>query len=83
MFVVGARGDGELWVFRASGAEAIEAGGKTVQALRFMRQARKTYDTQVDVWLDPALHHLPIKARLSNAEGSDAFELLLRRVDTH
>ena len=30
-------------------------------ALHLRRATARSYDTQVDVWLDPARHHLPVR----------------------
>jgi hypothetical protein len=79
MFVAGARGDGEVWVFAVVGGESVElAGGERVEALKLQRQARRPYDTEVQVWLDPARHHLPVRLRLAVRAGGEASEFLLR-----
>ena len=81
MYVVGARADGDVWVFRSAGAESVETDAGPVAAVKFVREPRRPYDTQVEAWLDPARHHVPLRARLATAgsEG-DALELLLHDV---
>jgi hypothetical protein len=76
MFVTGARGDAEVWAFQVLGVEDVDAGGTVRHTIKLLREPRKPHDTRVEVWLDPAEHHLPVRARLSN--GGDALELLLQ-----
>ena len=80
MFVAGARGDGEVWVFAVVGPETVElADGQRVEALRLQREPRRLYDTQVQVWVDPARHHLPVRLRLTVRANGQGSELLLRQ----
>jgi hypothetical protein len=65
VFVVGTRGDAEAWLFTAVGTEAIELpAGHVPEAVHLRREPRRLYDTTVDVWLDPARQHLPVRAEL-------------------
>jgi hypothetical protein len=48
-----------------------------VEALRLKREPRRPYDTQVEVWMDPAQHHLPVRARLTVLPGGETLELSL------
>lgn len=78
VFVAGSRGDGEVWAFAVQGAQAVELpGGRVEDALLITREPRRPYDTQVEIWLDPARHHLPVRARLTTLPGGDTLELLL------
>ncbi len=76
--VVGARGDAGLWVFRCTGSEALETAAGRIDALRFVREPRGPYDTGVVVWLDPARHHLPVRATLRNGGDGEGLVLQLR-----
>lgn len=76
MYVVGARGDAEVWAFKVQGVEDVATGDSPVQAIKLVREPRKPQDTRVEVWLAPSLHYLPVRARLIN-EGS-ALELLMQ-----
>ncbi len=82
MWVVGARGDLSVWAFSVLAREAVDLPAGTVAAaLRLQREPRKPYDTQVDVWLDPARHHLPVKVRLSIPQTGDSTEFLLQAIE--
>ena len=80
LYVVGARGDADLWVFRYVAHETVDTASGPVRAVKFAREPRGAYDTQVEAWLDPARHHLPVRARLSTSPDGDALELLLREM---
>ncbi|NUZ04191.1 DUF3108 domain-containing protein [Piscinibacter koreensis] len=74
--VVGARSDAGVWVFRSVGPETVETGdGAKVRATKLVREPRDPYDTAVEVWVDPARHHLPVQAK--QRSGKDQFDLLL------
>lgn len=77
LYVVGARGDADLWVFRYVAHESVVTAAGPVPAVKFAREPRGAYDTQVEAWLDPARHHLPVRARLSTSPDGEALELLL------
>ena len=79
LLVVGVRGDAAVWTFRVRAVQALQLpAGEVLAAVHLQREARHPYDTRVDVWLDPARHHLPVRWRLQHrAEGpGTAFELL-------
>lgn len=76
-FVSGARGDADLWRFSVVGLESVRAGGRDVMALKLAREPRKPYDTRVEVWLDPAREHRPVRARLVNGRDDEALDLRL------
>jgi hypothetical protein len=73
LMVIGARGGADVWTFKVIGPERVD----DTPALRLMREARKPYDLQVDVWLDPARGHLPLRAVLAQPEGGTPLELQL------
>lgn len=74
--VIGARGDAAVWVFRFEAAETVSVGAEEVAALKFIREARRPHETQAEVWLDPARHHLPARARLSQPPDGEVLELV-------
>jgi hypothetical protein len=79
LLVVGARGDGSSWSFRSLGKESLSIFGATVDTVHLLREPRSPYDTRVEVWLDPARHHLPIRATLGTTD-EDRLELRLREL---
>jgi len=79
IWVVGTRGDATVWTFTVQGSAALDLpAGRVEAALLLTREPQRPYDTQVQVWLDPARHHLPVQALLrvrGTGEGSE-FRLL-------
>ena len=78
--VVGARGDADVWTFVHAGEEALALPEGSTSTVRLLRAPGRAYDTRAEVWLDPARHYLPVRARLSNASDRDALLLVLREV---
>lgn len=78
IFVVGTRGEAEVWTFDVLGRETLEVpAGAVPGALHLRRSPRRPYDVQVDVWLDPARHHLPVRLRLLLQPAGSGTELSL------
>jgi hypothetical protein len=77
-WVSGARSDLDVWSFESKGSETVSTSVGDITAIKLLREPRKPNDTKVEVWLDPTRHHLPIRARMGNAQGGDALELVLQ-----
>ncbi|MDE2395093.1 MAG: DUF3108 domain-containing protein [Burkholderiales bacterium] len=78
MFVVGARGEGDPWVFEVVASEDLALpAGPVAGALHLRREPRRPYDTQVEVWLDPARSYWPVQVRLAEPRSGDSTEFLL------
>lgn len=82
LLVVGVRGDAAPWVFRVIGMQTLQLpAGEVANALHLQREAQRPYDTRVDVWLDPARHHLPVRLRLQNRADGPGTDFELLRLD--
>jgi hypothetical protein len=79
--VVGARGDAAAWTFEVLGEQVLDTPAGPLPALHLRRVPRGAYDTGAEVWLDPARHHLPVRATLRSG-ADDALELRLRAAVT-
>lgn len=78
LFVVGARGDADVWTFTVEGRETLDLpAGRTADTLRLRREPRKPYDTLGEIWLDPARSHLPVRVLLTVPQSGDSTEFLL------
>lgn len=76
LFVVGSRGDAEVWTFTVQGRAQVDLPGTgQVDSVLLRREPRRTYDTLVEVWLDPARHHLPVRIQLTLRGDSTQFVL--------
>lgn len=75
IWVVGSRGDAEVWTFTVQGRTALELPiGRVEDAVHLKREPRRPYDTQVQVWLDPSRHFMPAQLWLrvrATGEGSE------------
>lgn len=78
LMVIGARGGADVWTFNVVGAEHTG----DVTALKLVREARKPRDVQVEIWLDPARGHMPVRALLTQPEGGAPLELQLQAGST-
>jgi hypothetical protein len=78
IFVAGTRGDGQVWTFTVQGRHDLEAStGSVTGALHLRRAAARPYDSQVDVWLDPGRHHLPVRVLLQFPPASGSTDWAL------
>jgi Protein of unknown function (DUF3108) len=78
LWVVGGRGDAEVWTFTVEDrGPLVLPAGLVADAVILLREPRRPYDQQVRVWLDPARHHLPVQAELRRRGGGDATRLQL------
>lgn len=79
--VVGTRGDAEVWTFTVQGHGPLALPvGAVADAVHLVREPRRPYDTQVQVWLDPARQHLPVQAWLRVRATGEGTELRLLEV---
>lgn len=78
LFVAGVRGDALWWHFVVQSVEPVElATQEVVTAVHLQRLPQHSWDTRVDVWLDPARHHLPVRLQIRNgAAATTEFRLL-------
>ncbi len=80
LFVAGTRGDADAWHFEVLGAAPLQLPAGTVaDALQLRREPARPYDTRVEVWLDPARQHLPVRLRLTTLPGGQPLQLDLDR----
>lgn len=78
LFVAGARGDADIWTFHIDSQEGLDLPTSRVErALHLRREPRKPYDAMVEVWLDPARHHMPVRIRLSVPQTGDSTDFSL------
>ena len=79
MWVVGTRGDAEVWTFTVQGREDLDLPiGRVEGALHLLREPSRPYDTQAQVWLDPSRHLLPVQALLRVRATGEGTEFRLR-----
>jgi hypothetical protein len=65
---VGAR-EAPTWLFEVGGSETLSLPGGELQGIRLTRSPVGEYDQRVELWLAPALGYLPVRLRLTQANG--------------
>ncbi len=70
-------GDAEVWRFEMGTEETLSLPAGELRARRVTRTPRKPFDTQTELWLAPALNHLPARLRITQHNG-DHIEQSLR-----
>ena len=68
---VGTR-DADLWIFKIGEEEQLHLPAGDFIARKLTRNARKPYDDTVELWLAPALGYLPVRFKLTQANGDFA-----------
>ena len=79
LWVAGARGESNVWNFTVQGNEALDLPeGHTGGTLKLLRRPERPFDTQIEVWLDPAREHLPVQLLMALRPGGQTTELRLQ-----
>jgi Protein of unknown function (DUF3108) len=61
--------DIDTWVFELQPAEQLSLPGGEQMALKLIRQPRREFDITVEIWLAPAQGYLPVRIKLTQANG--------------
>ena len=60
--VVGLRGEAREWTFEVMPAQDLQLPiGRVLQAVHLRRAALGPYSGEIELWLDPARHHMPVR----------------------
>lgn len=75
---VGAR-SADVWAFTVEGEEVLDLPAGSLSALKLQRLPRRDhdYDQKAELWLAPSLGYLPVRIRITQANG-DFADLRLR-----
>lgn len=65
----------ESWVFTVGVSEKLGLPGGEMSALRVWREPNGEYDSRVEMWFAPDMGYLPVRIRLSQANGDVADQL--------
>ncbi len=66
--IVGPR-DADTWLFTVGEPETLHLPGGELATLKLTRNPRSEYDQRLELWLAPSLGYLPVRLRLSQANG--------------
>jgi hypothetical protein len=68
----------ELWNFKVGALEPLDLPGGLVSALKLSKEPTVEFDQRIEVWLAPELGYLPVRIRITEANGAFA-DLLWRK----
>lgn len=72
--------DAEPWVWEVLADETLPLAGRELPTAHLLRQPRREHDTRVELWLARTLDYLPVRLRLTLANG-DVADQQLQAVD--
>ncbi len=59
----------EAWVFHVGSLEQLALPGGELKGIRLWRDPLGTYDPKLEIWLAPDMGYLPVRIRLTQANG--------------
>jgi hypothetical protein len=75
---VAGTGDADTWRFEVGDEVMLSLPAGEVRARMLRRLPRKEFDSTVEMWLAPELQHLPVRLRVTQANGDVADQQLNR-----
>lgn len=73
---VAGTGSAEEWRFRTGPLQDLELPAGQVSARKLTREPRHEHDSRIEIWLAPALQHLPVRIRVTEADSGQADQRL-------
>ena len=61
--------DADTWLFSVEADEVLQLPGGEQATLKLLRKPRKEFDQRVELWLAPGLGYLPVRVRITEANG--------------
>ena len=61
--------DADTWLFTVGSEEKIKLPGGELMALKLERKPRQEFDQKVELWLAPTQAYLPVRIRITEANG--------------
>jgi hypothetical protein len=68
----------ELWNFKVGAVEPLDLPGGMLNALKLSKEPTVDFDQRIEVWLAPDLRYMPVRIRITEANGAYA-DLLWRK----
>ena len=62
--------EADTWLFTVEREETLTLPGGERTGLKLVRNPRKEFDQRVEVWLAPAMGYLPVRIRITDANGT-------------
>ncbi len=77
MMVIGLRGEAREWVFEVLDSAPLDLpAGPIAKTVHLRRAALGPFNGEIEIWLDPGRHHLPVRL-LFNLPDERGWELQL------
>ena len=72
--------DAEVWLFLVEKFENLQLPYGDVPTIKINRKPRKEFDQAIELWFAPSIDYLPVRLRVTNANG-DFVDQQLRKVE--
>ena len=69
LYTVGPR-SADVWTFVVEPVEVVSLPAGDMPALKLVRKPRDEYDNKVELWLAPSLGYLPVRSKVTQADGA-------------
>ena len=73
--------EADQWQFMVDEPESLSLPAGSMSAIKLTRNPRRQYDVKVELWLAPHLNHLPVRVKLTQANG-DFVDQILKSTET-
>ena len=68
--------EAEVWQFLVEKEEVLQLPFGEINAIKLNRKPRREFDQQIELWFAPTLGYLPVRLRITNANGDSVDQLL-------
>jgi hypothetical protein len=68
--------EAEVWQFLVEKEELLQLPFGEISAIKLNRKPRREFDQQIELWFAPTLGYLPVRLRITNANGDFVDQLL-------
>ncbi len=68
--------ESEVWHFLVEKEELLQLPFGEINAIKLNRKPRREFDQQIELWFAPTLGYLPVRLRITNANGDVVDQLL-------
>jgi hypothetical protein len=68
--------EAEVWQFLVEKEEMLQLPFGDISAIKLNRKPRREFDQQIELWFAPTLGYLPVRLRITNANGDFVDQLL-------
>jgi hypothetical protein len=79
-FQTASQREAEIWNFLVDKEEALQLPYGELNAIKVSRKPRREFDQTIELWFAPALGYLPVRLRITNANG-DVVDQMLRKAE--